>query len=796
MDSHCINIVIDQTLADLSGTTTLRLLEAAGYRPEVADDLDHQYAMTCPACGGRLRLAGDRATCVRGCLLESARLIDVLARSCGNHVKVGQMLEQRIRGLRDKPRWRESGKLYCKNAQRLRWLALLGRGTLEQTDNIRMSQLLSWATRNHMGGIIEDGTARIIDAATVHSLYLTTGNMPVVRGEALAVFYWLDDITPVACRLISSKCKPDTVVIAPFGTAVTGLHLPVTSARILQQELPLEQPRDSRIDAWLSGTGTGGPFSQMVVLDTRLPQSWPAWGKLLGSCPNCRIRQGSDVTRDDYVRQELLARTSGDRWPILCTTLVDSLEPSRECLDALQAELRARGMMTAAAGLRGARLTATLWSDSRWRLCRTPAGYMVQDTTTNDERQITNFCLDPVHNVVFAETSEVEHQMVMDLPGLTTGCRIAGADLQGPSKLQDALRMHTARMQINGLPTVIDNLLCNKLLLPWLRRGVATLEQHPGRSMIGWTANRQVFQSAGWRLSADSFQETQVVLKTSIPALACFDSQPQPSIPLPENLPQAAKDLLAVVAALMARHYVRSKVRAVSVQNSSPARAICRAVFKGFGQVREFEFTTFRNTQNVPGIEGHPLLATGYNAAQAEACAVPAVFLTETGYAVQAADEMTLALVTSCSRWVLQRIAEWLMATDGREVSERPAFRWILGLMEEGADIMRKACHLEAWEITAPELPALQRFVRLMQPENTGSCLTLLDASRLQLVSPSGGPDIRDLALELLLLGIPASVDNGVLVTQAPAFSALLQDYWGEAPSLNGPEVQQYQAAT
>jgi hypothetical protein len=440
--------------------------------------------------------------------------------------------------------------------------------------------------------------------------------------------------------------------------------------------------------------------------------------------------------------------------------------------------------MKAASGLRGARLTAVVYADNKWRLCRKPSGYVVQDIVTSDERMLTNFCLDPLHNVVFAETSEVEHSMILDLPGVTATVRIGSTDLQSPAKLQEALRLHTAKAQIEGLPTVFDTLLCQKLLLPWIRRQSSTLEQKPGRAMLGWTPARDVFQAAGWRLSADSYQELPVTLKTSIPTLACFDSMPGPSMPLPENLPQPARDLLAMVAALMARYYVRTKVRAVSVQNGGPARTLCRALFRGFGQTREFEMTTFRNTTGVPGLEGYPLLATGYNPAQAEACAVPAVFLTDTGYAVQTFDETTLPLITACARWTLQRVAEWLISTEGREVSERPAFRWAMGLMEEGALIMRQACQLEDWEITAPELPAMQRLVDLLQPESAGSAMVVLDGGSLRVTPPPGGPDPRDLVLELMLLGIPAACEEGCFTTQTIPFAAMLGDYWGRPPIL------------
>jgi len=785
-DDHQLNLVVEQTLAELTGMSPLRLLEIAGFAPEVADSIDWQYTMACPVCGRPLQILGDR---VRRCAMESARLIDVLARRHGgNYHETGAMLEREIRGLRDKPRWHESGRLYCKNAQRLRWLALLARGLTRQADNPAIVQLASWAAKMEHEQLLEDGTAQLLDGVSVQSLYRTLGLVPVLRDNAIGLFYWLDDATPAAVKLVANSRKADSVEFFTFGAAVTGLHLPAHDTRIIHGTIGpvLQQRRGQRQDTWLVGSGVHGPGEAMVVLDNRSPTIWPAWGRLFAACPACRIRTANgDITRDDYAREELLKRTMLDTWPLLCSTIVECLEPSRECLDSVQTELRARGLMRAAAGLRSARMAATVWSDARWRLSRTPMGYIVQDLRTDDERQITNFCLDPLHNVVFAETSEVEHVLVMDLPGSTAEVRVQGADLQNPSKLQDALRMHAARTQSDGLPTVVDNSLCSKLLLPWLRRISASLDQRPGRAMLGWTADRAVFQSAGWRLTADSYQEAPVALKTSLPALACFDSTPQPSAPLPEQLPQPAQDLLAMVAALMARHHVRSKVRAVAVQNSGPARALCRALFRGFGQTRELELTTFRNTQSVPGIDGHPLLATGYNSAQAEACAIPAVFLTETGYSVQTFDEMFLPRITACARWTLQRVAEWLLSTDGREFAERPAFRWALGLMEEGAEIMRLACKLEAWEITAPELPALQKLVRLLQPEDTRGCFTLIDDTRMRITSPDEGPDARDLALELLLLGIPAACEGTTLTTQVVPFTMLLQDYWGRPPILS-----------
>ena len=781
-----INLVVEQTLTGITGLSPLRLMEHAGFRPDIAAGSMWQYAVECPVCHEQALIKGDRITCQPACPMRYARLVDLIARQVGGRYKaIPAMLEQRVRGLRSIPLWRESGAIYCQNAQRLRWLSMLAHGDIKQADTARMAQIDAWANKMRMHHLLDDRTAILIDAQTVGSIYLTVGSMPLFKGEALGIFYWIDAATPVAVRLLDPH-NERIINFMPFGAAISGMHLPADS-RVLRGRLAdiTETEPGVRQEMFMTSSGVIGPMEDLVIPDSGNTMAWPSWGKLFTACPNCKLRtpQG-DISRDAYVRQVLLARTADDQWPLQCTTMVECLEPSRECLDEVQAELRARGLMRAAAGLRGARLTAVIYSDNRWRLLRTPAGYAAQDVATNDERALTNFCLDPLHNVVFAETAEVEHEMTLDLPGITASVRVAGTDLQTASKLQEALRLHTAKTQVDGLPTVVDTALSQKLLLPWLRRQAAALEQRPGRAMLGWTLSRDTFQSSGWRLSADSYQEVPVVLKTSIATLSCFDSSPQPSVPLPENLPQPARDLLAVVAALMARYYVRSKVRAVSVMNGGPARVLCRALFRGFGQVREYELTTFRNNQSLPGIEGHPLLATGYNSAQAEACAIPAVFLTDTGYAVQPFDETALSLITACARWTLQRVAEWLISTEGREVAERPAFRWTLGLMEEGAIIMRQACHLEAWEITAPELPALQRWAGSLQPENCGACLEQTEDGRLRIMSPQGGPDVRDLALELLLLGIPSACESTYLLTQAGPFTALLSDYWGRPPML------------
>ena len=786
MSSCCIQAAIEDTLPEIAGAPAVRLLEAAGFTPTVAAG-GFAFTIKCPCCGGVLGVDSDRVRCRPGCILQHGRLVDALAYKLKcKHRSLRRVLEDRAKWLEKRPKWCERISEYLRAASKLHWLNLAAKGHLTAKDNIDLSRLRSWVSKIGMEELHQDGTAVLLDGDTVRKLGSVVTGVPGPGKERLALFYWLDNATPVAVSLGGPQDDPFRINFQSFAVAVTGLHLEAQGSRTLWQssECLLHNKGDFRHEAWVSGNGTLGPHIPVTIVDRNIPEDWLGWGRILLGCPNCSVHvTGKDETPDAWLMQTLMRLTTDDKWPAQASALVECLCAPGDGMTVILSELQARGRANAAKQLKGRMLTATVWSDDKYQLKRTALGMILHDMRQGTSREIGNFLIDASCNIVFPETSEIVHEMIVEVHGTRFPVEIGSGDLHSATKLQDALRIGAAHSGCDVLPMVSDQSACTKHMLPWLRRTAAVAKQVVGRSMLGWNPERTAFQSSAWRLTNDSWTEGEARLKTSVPALACFDSKPMPADPGVMDLPQPARDMLAMIAGLISRYYVRSRVKAVCVQNSAAARGLLKAIFRGFGQIRELEMTAFRGIQALQGIQGHPLLATGLSQIQADNLPMPVIMLSDTGYSVQAYSDEDSSKITACSRWVLQRIVDWLLVTEGKDFSERHAFRFSLGLMDEGAKVLQKACELQSWEITIPEFPALQTLVRDVKPEKAWDRFVLLDESRAKIVC---GDLVKanDLTMELLLLGIHAKDEDGSLIVPAAPLITLLQDYWGVSPML------------
>lgn len=786
MTSCCIQAAVEDTLPEIAGVPAVRLLEAAGFQPSVATG-EFAFTVKCPCCGGPLGVDSDRVRCRPGCVLHHGRLVDALAYKLKcKHKSLRRVLEDRAKWLEKKPNWCERITDYLRAAGKLHWLNLAAKGHLTAKDNIDLSRLRSWVAKADMNPLIQDGTAVLLDANTVEKLGTVATGMPGPCKEMLALFYWLDDATPVAVSLGAPQVDPQRITFQSFAVAITGLHLPAHGSRTLWQssDCLLHNNTDIRHESWISGNGAFGPQIPVAVVDRNMPEDWLGWGSILLGCPNCSIHaEGKDETPHAWLMQTLLRLTANDKWPVQASALVECLCTPGDGVTSILGEMQARGRANAAKQLRGRMLTATVWSDDKYQLKRTALGMLVHDMRQGTSREIGNFLIDASCNIVFPETSEIVHEMIVEVRGTRFPVEIGSGDLHSATKFQDALRIGSAHSGVGVLPMISDQSACTKHMLPWLRRTAAVAKQVVGRSMLGWNPERTAFQSSAWRLTCDSWTESETRIKTSVPALACFDSKPMPADANVQGLPQPARDMLAMIAGLVARYYVRSRVKAVCVQNSAAARGLLKSIFRGFGQIRELEMNAFRGIQALQGIQGHPLLATGITQAQADNLPMPVVMLSDTGYSVQGHSDDDSSKITACSRWVLQRIVDWLLVTEGKDFSEKHAFRFSLGLMDEGSQVLLKACALQSWEITIPEFPALQRLVMDVRPEQAWDRFVLLDESRAKIMC---GDLVRtnDLTMELLLLGIHAKDEDGSLIVPAAPLITLLQDYWGVSPML------------
>lgn len=466
--------------------------------------------------------------------------------------------------------------------------------------------------------------------------------------------------------------------------------------------------------------------------------------------------------------------------------LLEQVNPSSQEMQALVSFFRIRGRLALAEDIKRHMGNRVIYSDKKIKIRETASEYVIQNGTSRTS--ITNFALELTTNLVFRDTGEIFHAARLSFGKESLDALLDVASLDNPGRLQERVRQPVmAQAHTAALPTVIDSISMRKHILPWLRAQVANLPSTEGVSAIGWSQDRQMFAGPGLRLNLSGATMGRVAYHPNLGSMKCFLNETSWEAAFPEKLPQAAYDLVAMIMAAAVRYYVKSVQKPVTVTHSPEARQLLKAMFAAIGQHEIYELNSnLRDLSGLSGVRGYPLLATGYNLAQAMNAKFGYVLLTDGGYTV--AEESSPEDAAAAGRALqagLVRVAEWCLATQAEEFRERPALHYNTSLLREGQWLMEHVCKLQPWEVSDVGLLTLEEVLSQIPEADTMRRISLRAKDNLIQADLEGlrfDPDALSADLSALS---PRSGRDGTLFTVGAAeMLSAMQCFYGREPSV------------
>ncbi len=755
-----------RTLADFAETTNLQVLLAAGIKPTTPEGDESEFLVACPECGEDATLDGDKVRCRNRpiCGFGAARIVDLLAAKAGSYPKVYGFLTDAAPEFTKSAAWKDLPS-FLVQAHLRRWLRSFARSGTPRANN-ETATLLSAARKRGLDRLESRGAFLAIDKKTLATLKAASLDAPPL--PCLALPLWNAEAEFCGLAFLTSPMRflrfgDDPVLTAWQPSRIGDLDV----ARALEQAEKVARTGGTQLPPAFA-FGGGGRSQMSFNLRAPTQAEYVSFGTLQRRLPNLKVE---NIPAEDWVVKHVCS-SCDPHLGMAARRLLESCPPSTAVQYRIEEILVAEKKLEAARALRAMAHSRELFRVTGGAVKVTPGGYTLAGTS--DETRLTNFALVLHDNLVFDDLSDIWHSGTVELAGNRWLVTIGASDLAKPDKLESALRGQAPAG--GALPTVLEPSKVAKLLMPWWRKQIAELPQQVGVSSLGWSADRKRFQGAGWYVSMDAVTQSDILFRPDIPALRVFDHHAATADhQLTDEMPPAARDLIAMLAATLCRLYVRSKVAAVTIQNSNHARQLCNSLFRALGQRSAFEMSSnLRNHTHIPGISGHPLLAVGYNPLQAASCRLPCFFLTEQGYTVVAGDYRP---VTLTARWILQRVVSWILATDGAEFAEQRAFHYQVSLVKEGTAAIAAACQIAPWETCPPSLPYLEALVSPRTAQSIGEIMRLNQDDVLINTTAAG-----DLLAELLGAGIHATREENVVAAPVLQLSPLLTDYFGQAP--------------
>lgn len=765
-----------RNLFEFTGYSPLRVLRALGIKVWVDAISEFEFDATCPMCGEAAGLAEDSAKCKdTTCEFGHSRTVDLLAHHLGGYEKILNRMVSELPEIQDHALFGELPN-YIRTAHLRYWLKdQVGKNYGK--DIAEGARVMGLVRRSGYNRIVDEEYVKVLTSSALK--VLADAGYPVPKLPRAVMPLWTLDAEFAGVAFMDNH--PPVSFFphrALLGGRTGGACLGLTRAiRMTERALcdgapplcPIIIPPSPR------------PTYSTVDVEPPDDQTLLEMGGMQLALPNATI---AGVPIDDWLLKEVTSSGNAALSRRACRVLA-ACEISTSLQFRMEQAFAESGNLAMVREIRNRLADRTLFESGGFKVRVSPHGYLADNS--REEIKLTNFTIRMTRNLIFSDISLVYHEAEVEMAGQRWEVVLAGADISHPVKLQTAIRG-----QSNGserLPVIISPAKVQSLILPWLRQAVADLPPALGVSNLGWSADRNRFQGAGWMLSADTANEERVIFQPDVEAFRCFSATPIRSAPCaPMEMPQAARDLTAMIAGLICRCYVRSRVRAVEVQNTHPARTLLKMVFAALGQRKPFDMpTNLRTHKYVQGLVGHPFLAFGYNHLQIASCPLPAVFLADTGYAVGDGD---YSGVTLTATWIFRAVVSWLLATEGQEFEEKSAFHYATQLQLEGAEAITKAAKLEAWEVSPPVLPILEKAIRSFTAATVGE-VCRVDGDSILILSENPG----DLLVELLGAGVPAARGKLGVKVSAMQLTPLLFDFFGAAPvyregSASGSEIE------
>lgn len=538
-------------------------------------------------------------------------------------------------------------------------------------------------------------------------------------------------------------------------------------------------------------TSVVGAAADVITMST----FYEAFPKAFDTVQASHLRQVVGITKSSSVawtwlrRSYLAAAIEQGRGEISTSAahLLEQSNPTREEIAWLIQRYRERGQLELAEDIKRHMDNRVIAQELKYSVRETSSDYLIDFGGTTSS--ITNFTLQFFHNLFFRESTDVYHAGKLTYGRSSVDVIISAQGLDNLNEMQK-----TIRQQLYGhhtgvpdkLPTIFEPSHMRKHVLPYLKRQVSSLPSKEGFFSMGWTSDRSMFVGPGVKVTMNGREYGPVPKHPNVAQLRHFDDSVEWDVGFSENLPTAARDIVAMVLASCARFFVKGVTRPICVQHSPEARHLLSAMFATLGQREIFELNpNLRDPTVNHGVRGYPFLTTGYNAAQSMGAKFGHVLLTDTGYSVsEEVDQEAAEAAGRSLQFSLLRLVEWCIGTDAAGFSERPALHYNSSLLREGQWLVENVCELQPWEVSDLGLTNLEGVLSQIPVGEIPRRMAIKDGTTLMADLSGLQWDREAVRLDLQTLRSRCEGEGDELVMGAVEILPALETFYGRRPEV------------
>lgn len=479
-------------------------------------------------------------------------------------------------------------------------------------------------------------------------------------------------------------------------------------------------------------------------------------------------------------------------------TFLESARPSPRICAELSRELRSRNLRKLAEALESYFREALLYKDAKVSLFATASGYTAV-RRDGMRSVITNFTCSFDHNLVFPQSPDVYHVGQMFFDGHDYPLIINSKDLDNPRQFENAARLaemrFTGEKPSNLVPAVPDRKYAAHLI-NHLRGTVCHLDRIEGTPFLGWDISRRNFFGPSWHVTAGRVSSRTSFMHPDYELLQHYSAEELPMLPPTSDLPRELCDVISQAVAMSARIYLHHPVQPIKYLNTPGNRNVLGALFAGLGQqtVIPLSFNGRTALEEMKGLQGFPSLAAGYNRSQTERASLPVFMLLDYGFRLsESHSPEVLARAASVFRAVMARSMAWLLSTQGSRFHRHSSVSYDAALAHEGEAVIREACELPDWAISAAPYQTVENALRQIPVDRVADYFSHDLASQQVYFNFAGlaGVDVTDLELDLRQMSAHVQLGDGVIMIDALSAMQLLCNFYQETPRLKSLQLEQ-----
>jgi len=398
----------------------------------------------------------------------------------------------------------------------------------------------------------------------------------------------------------------------------------------------------------------------------------------------------------------------------LADSLIDSANLEREEGARLVKHLQGEGFTLTAAQLQAKLAVRVIHENAKVRVVENLSDYAV--ISDGVPAPITNFALHINNNIYMPDTGDVCHAANLLFGTKSIDIVIAASCIDQPNKLQDAVRLQMLRHMSatpDNLPTIVNTQALRKYILPYLKQKIATVNSIEGVSRLGWNDMHTKFVMPGASIDMSGIHKGKSHFHPDVKTFASFDGSTEWIGQAIHELPKDLRDVLSMIVASIVRPFTRATNAPVLINNDERTRSVMKRIFAGIGQHNIIELSqSNRDLLKLPGINGFPILVSGFSVEKAYAATFPYFILTDTGYTIDN-DVSDKDVVTAISvlQHAINRVVTWCLAEDAEGFKEEKALYQHSKLLREGKWLFANVCDAQPWEVSAARLQALEGLI-------------------------------------------------------------------------------------